>query len=141
MLLQVHIIVNGKRETFQTMPMRRLLDILRDDMKLTGTKEGCGEGECGACSVLMDDSLSIAAFIPIHRANGSEIITIEGMRSSRAGQLLAQCFAEAHSAQCGFCTPGMAMASISLLRCNRSPRRRKSGRTWQGISADVRAMT
>lgn len=121
MLLQVHIIVNGKRETFQTMPMRRLLDILRDDMKLTGTKEGCGEGECGACSVLMDGQLVNSCIIPIHRANGSEIITIEGMRSSRAGQLLAQCFAEAHSAQCGFCTPGMAMASISLLRCKPKP--------------------
>ena len=101
--------------------MRRLLDVLRDDLRLTGTKEGCGEGECGTCSVLLDGTLVNSCLVPVAQASGSSVLTPEGLAATPAGRLLAECFTECHGAQCGFCTPGMIMASYALLMENPRP--------------------
>jgi carbon-monoxide dehydrogenase small subunit len=99
--------------------MSRLLDVLRRDLRLTGTKEGCGEGECGACSVLINGALVNSCLTPVLQAQGADIVTIEGL-SPGGGELAAvqRAFVEHGGAQCGICTPGMVLASVSLLdRC------------------------
>jgi carbon-monoxide dehydrogenase small subunit len=111
--------LNGKTVTVTTHPLRRLLDILRDDLRLTGTKEGCGEGECGACAVLMDHHLVNACLVPAISLEGRSVLTIEGYRETECFTVLSDAFARAGSVQCGFCTPGMVMAAEALLR--RSP--------------------
>ena len=112
--------VNGERRTVDVYPMERLLDVLREKLGLTGTKEGCGEGECGACSVLLDGQLVNSCLVPVLQAAGCEVLTIEGL--ARDGELhpLQEAFALAGGAQCGICTPGMILASYALLQ--RSPR-------------------
>jgi carbon-monoxide dehydrogenase small subunit len=110
--------VNGALHTVQVHPMTRLLDVLREELKLTGTKEGCGEGECGACTVLMDGRLVTSCLVPVGQAQGSEISTVEGM--AQGGQLtpLQDAFVVHNATQCGFCTPGMLLAARDLLqRC------------------------
>lgn len=92
--------------------MARLLDVLREQLRLTGTKEGCGEGECGACSVLIDGELVNSCLIPVMQAAGSQITTIEGLESGR----LQDAFLQAGAAQCGICTPGMILAAWHLLQ-------------------------
>ncbi len=111
----VSFIVNGTPQTVEAPPMKRLLDVLREDLKLTGTKEGCGEGECGACSVIVNDELVNSCLVPIMQVEGARICTIEEL--SKHGDLhpLQQAFVEAGGAQCGICTPGMIMASLQLL--------------------------
>src|ERR1019366_4339810 len=94
--------------------MRRLLDVLREDLKLTGTKEGCGEGECGACSIFLDGKLVNSCLIPVMDADGAVVETIEGV-SKDGGHPIQRAFQSAGAAQCGICTPGMLMASIALL--------------------------
>jgi len=114
--------VNGiARELAIENPTRRLVDLLRDDLGLTGTKEGCGEGECGACAVLLDGVLVNSCLIPVAQVDGADLLTLEGLVESEAGRLLAECFTEMHGSQCGFCTPGMMMASVALLRGNPNP--------------------
>src|SRR5690348_1585198 len=108
--------VNGAEHTLETWPMMRLLDILREDLGLTGTKEGCGEGECGACSVLMDGQLVNSCLIPAAQAEGAEIITIEGINHP-----VQQAFIDCGGAQCGICTPGMIVAAVHLLRKHANP--------------------
>ena len=107
--------VNGKTIQVDVPPMKRLLDVLREDLHLTGTKEGCGEGECGACAVLVNGELVNSCLVPALQANGTRICTIEG--TSTAGQLhpIQQCFLEEGGAQCGICTPGMILATHHLL--------------------------
>jgi carbon-monoxide dehydrogenase small subunit len=107
--------INGKNRTFEAFPMERLLDVLREELRLTGTKEGCGEGECGACSVLLDGKLVNSCLVPAAQAEGARITTIEGVTHP-----VQQAFLERGGAQCGICTPGMIMAAVSLLE--RSPR-------------------
>lgn len=114
--MTIDITVNGRRNTIDVDPLSRLLDILRDHFSLTGTKEGCGEGECGACSVLMNGLLVNSCLIPIAQCDGSEILTIEGLSETKRGKILAEAFADTHAVQCGFCTPGMVMAAESLLQ-------------------------
>jgi carbon-monoxide dehydrogenase small subunit len=97
--------------------MKRLLDVLRDDLRLTGTKEGCGEGECGACSVILDGELVNSCLIPVKQADGARIVTIE---SSGLG-VIQRAFAETGAAQCGICTPGMVLAASALLGRNAKP--------------------
>ena len=116
---EISFTVNGMSHTVRAYPMERLLDVLRHDLELTGTKEGCGEGECGSCSVLLDGVLVNSCLIPVLQANGSEILTIEGLASDDRLQVLQQSFLDCGGAQCGICTPGMILASVHLL--NKKP--------------------
>ncbi len=113
--MKIDFTVNGEKRSLDIDPMRRLLDVIREDLGLTGTKEGCGEGECGACSVLLDGKLINSCLIPIAQAAGSEVTTIEGVRESDLGRSISDAFAETHAVQCGFCTPGMMMAAAAYL--------------------------
>ncbi len=117
--------VNGKPHTVDTPPMKRLLDLLREDLRLTGTKEGCGEGECGSCSVLINGDLVNSCLVPALQAADSEIVTIEGMAALCGPDAklhpIQQCFLEHGGAQCGICTPGMILATHHLLTRIPSP--------------------
>ncbi len=114
--------VNGEERTVTLENgMRRLLDVLRNDLGLTAAKEGCGEGECGACSVILNGSLVNSCLVPAAQVQGAEVLTLEGLAATDAGRLLAECFTDCHGAQCGFCTPGMIMASYALLKSNPNP--------------------
>ena len=108
--------VNGVAKQVGTFPMTRLLDVLREDLELTGTKEGCGEGECGACSVLIDGELVNSCLVPVMQVEGAEITTIEGLARRDQFPALQDSFLRAGGAQCGICTPGMMMASWHLLQ-------------------------
>ncbi len=103
--------------------MKRLLDVLRDDFELTGTKEGCGEGECGACSVIMDDVLVNSCLVPVLHASGTTVRTVEGVSEGTCLHPIQEAFARCGGAQCGICTPGMIMASVYLLEHNPHPTR------------------
>ena len=113
---EIAFTVNGQLATVRTYAMERLLDVLRHELGLTGTKEGCGEGECGSCSVLMDGLLVNSCLIPVQQARGSDILTIEGLASDGRLEVLQQTFLEYGGAQCGICTPGMILAAVHLLR-------------------------
>ena len=113
--------VNGQAWTVSVWPMERLLDVIRDRLGLTGTKEGCGEGECGACSILLDGQLTNSCLVPALQAEGSEITTIEGIARGKELGALQRAFVECGGAQCGICTPGMMIAAVSLLRANPQP--------------------
>jgi carbon-monoxide dehydrogenase small subunit len=111
----VSLTVNGQVFVVRAHAMERLLDVLRNEIGLTGTKEGCGEGECGSCSLLMDGVLVNSCLIPVLQANGSKIITIEGLADGGDLQVLQQAFIDCGGAQCGICTPGMILAAFHLL--------------------------
>jgi carbon-monoxide dehydrogenase small subunit len=114
--LQLDLTVNGERRSVAVYPMARLLDVLREDLGLPGTKEGCGKGECGACSVLMDGQLVNSCLVPAVQAQGAELVTIEGLALGGELNPLQRAFVACNGAQCGFCTPGMVLASVDLLR-------------------------
>lgn len=107
--------VNGERATVRAHPFARLLDVLRDELHLTGTKEGCGEGECGACAILLDGMLVNSCLVPVLQASGAEVWTIEGIAGDGELHPLQQAFIAEGGAQCGICTPGMVMAARALL--------------------------
>ena len=109
------ITVNGRVRSVTSHPMKRLLDVLRQDCGLTGTKEGCGEGECGACSVLINGQLANSCLVAAAQAQGAEIITIEGVATDDCLHEVQQAFIDAGGAQCGICTPGMIVAAVNLL--------------------------
>jgi aerobic carbon-monoxide dehydrogenase small subunit len=113
--------VNGKFAAVRAHAMERLLDVLRHELELTGTKEGCGEGECGACAVLLDGMLVNSCLIPALQANGADIVTIEGLAADGRLQVLQQTFRECGGAQCGICTPGMILAAFHLLSKKSQP--------------------
>src|ERR687884_583416 len=113
--------VNGERRTLHAYPMARLLDVLREELRLTGTKEGCGEGECGACSVLINGVLVNSCLVPVLQAEGTEIKTIEGVASSEQLHAVQEAFIECGGAQCGICTPGMVIAAVNLLERTPEP--------------------
>lgn len=100
---------------------KRLLDVLREDFSLMGSKEGCGEGECGACSVLINDKVVPSCLVAFGNVQGKSILTIEGLRETKQGQVLKDAFSKEGAVQCGFCTPGMIMASHALLSENPHP--------------------
>ena len=112
---EIAFTVNGQLATVRAYAMERLLDVLRHELGLTGTKEGCGEGECGSCSILMDGSLVNSCLIPVLQASGANIVTIEGLASDARLGVLQQTFLEYGGAQCGICTPGMILAAVHLL--------------------------
>ncbi|KAA6463021.1 (2Fe-2S)-binding protein [Acidobacteria bacterium AB60] len=117
----IEFVVNRERCQVSVPPMKRLLDVLREDLGLTGTKEGCGEGECGSCSVRVDGELVNSCMIPVLQAQGAHIETVEGL--SKSGELhpLQKAFLACGGAQCGICTPGMLMAATHLLAQNPTP--------------------
>jgi aerobic carbon-monoxide dehydrogenase small subunit len=119
--LEVSFTVNGKPETVRVYPMERLLDVLRHELGLTGTKEGCGEGECGSCSVLMNGKLVNSCLVPTLQAAGADLTTIEGLAEGPQLSALQAAFLKCGGAQCGICTPGMILASCQLLRKKPKP--------------------
>jgi carbon-monoxide dehydrogenase small subunit len=118
--VRVHCQVNGRAVIFEAYPMARLLDVLREQLYLTGTKEGCGEGECGACSVEMDGVLVNSCLVPLMHAEGTKILTIEGVAGERLHPV-QQAFLEHGGTQCGICTPGMILAALNLLARHPKP--------------------
>ena len=107
----IQLVLNGRRRRLDVHPLARLLDVLREDCHLTGTKEGCGEGECGACTVLVNGEPVNSCLVPAVQANGARVTTIEGLGGRHR---LQRTFVEHGGAQCGICTPGMIMAAVAL---------------------------
>jgi carbon-monoxide dehydrogenase small subunit len=118
---RIEFVLNRKRVALETHPLRRLLDVLREDFNLKGVKEGCGEGECGACAVLVDGNLVNSCLTAIGAVRGANVLTIEGYRETERFKILETAFAEAGAVQCGYCTPGMLMAAEALLSKNPKP--------------------
>ncbi|MFT7581114.1 MAG: carbon-monoxide dehydrogenase small subunit [Myxococcota bacterium] len=108
--------VNGEAKTVETWPMKRLLDVLREELGLTGTKEGCGEGECGACAVFINGRMVNTCLVPAIQASNAKITTIEGLATGDSLHAVQQAFIDFGGAQCGICTPGMVIAAVELLR-------------------------
>ncbi|MGI9065519.1 MAG: (2Fe-2S)-binding protein [Pyrinomonadaceae bacterium] len=117
----INCTVNGEPRMVQAFPMARLLDVLREQLHLTGTKEGCGEGECGACTVLIDGRIVNSCLVPVAQVEGASIKTIEGVAAGDQLHAVQQAFIDCGGAQCGICTPGMVMAAIDLLERNPNP--------------------
>jgi carbon-monoxide dehydrogenase small subunit len=113
--------VNGESRKVEVFPMARLLDVLREQLQLTGTKEGCGEGECGACTVIIDGVIVNSCLVPVAQVNGCEVTTIEGIALNGNLHKVQQAFIEHGGAQCGICTPGMILAAVDLLKRNPEP--------------------
>ena len=119
--IEINCTINEQQRTLLGYPMERLLDVLREQLRLTGTKEGCGEGECGACSVMIDGQIVNSCLVPVAQVEGTEIRTIEGVASGEQLHAVQQAFIECGGAQCGICTPGMVLAAINLLDQNPNP--------------------
>ena len=119
--LDVELIVNGKKHKLKVGSQERLLDTLRDQLKLTGTKEGCSVGECGACTVIVDDQAVNSCMVLTAQVDGSKIITVEGLETKSGLHPLQKAFIEKQAVQCGFCTPGMLMSALALLNSNPEP--------------------
>ncbi len=117
----INCTVNGAPQSLDAHPMARLLDVLREQLHLTGTKEGCGEGECGACSVMLDGRIVNSCLVPVAQVEGAWIKTIEGVASGDQLHAVQQAFIDCGGAQCGICTPGMVMAAVDLLERNANP--------------------
>ena len=124
--------VNGARRKIQADSERTLLSVLRDDLDLTGSKYGCGEGQCGACTVLLDGAAARSCVTPLRAAAGREITTIEGLENNGRLHPLQQAFLEVGSMQCGYCTPGMIVSGAALLRSNTKPTRPEIAKAMQG---------
>ncbi|MEJ2701934.1 MAG: (2Fe-2S)-binding protein [Sedimentisphaerales bacterium] len=113
--------VNGEERTVVTDPQRPLLDVLREDLHVTGPKYGCGEGQCGACTVLLDGRPTRSCILPAAMANNKKIVTVEGLTDGDRLHPVQQAFLEEGAVQCGYCTPGMILTAVALLRENPRP--------------------
>ena len=120
---KINFTLNGKMVSIETDPLKRLLDVLRDDLAMISVKEGCGEGECGACSVLLDNEIVNSCLIPIGTVEGTSIDTVEGIRETENGKKIIEAFADEGAVQCGFCTPGMMIGAEWIIRKYKNPTR------------------
>lgn len=132
--IRLQLTVNGEPRVVEVFPMARLLDVIREDLKLTGTKEGCGEGECGACTVRLDGRIVNSCLIPAIQAQGSDLRTVEGMAAQETLHLLQEAFHHHNGAQCGFCTPGMLITAEDLLQRCPHP---DEGQVREGLSGNL----
>lgn len=121
--MQVVLDINGERHEVDVQPTRRLADVLRDDLGLTGTKIACGEGACGACAVLFDERPIVSCLFPVAAAEGHRVVTIEGIVRQKHATSLQAAFVAEDALQCGFCTPGQIIAATALLADTPSPSR------------------
>lgn len=121
MATTIQFTVNGQEQSVEADPQRPLLEVLREDLQLTGTKYGCGEGQCRACTVLLDGSPVTSCLTPVAKAEGKQIITIEGLAVNGELHPVQQAFLEADAMQCGYCVPGMILTTMALLERNPSP--------------------
>ncbi len=128
----IHIIINGTETETIADTGQRLIDLLRDTLGLTGTKEGCGIGACGACTVIMDKRAVNSCLVPAVAADGHEILTIEGMMKDGNLHPIQEAFVKHHAIQCGFCTPGLVMSARALLERNPSPDREEIKKAIEG---------
>ena len=119
--MEISFIINNKKVKVNVDPSMRLLDVIRDELHLTGTKEGCGEGECGACTVLVNDEPYNSCLTPVINVKDKEVLTIGGFRETKEYRVIADAFADMGGSQCGFCTPGMILVSYALLKKNPHP--------------------
>lgn len=126
--------VNGSTRTLDVFPMSRLLDVIREELGLTGTKEGCGEGECGACTVIVDNKILNSCLVPVAQIEGGNVTTIEGVANENFLNEVQQAFVAHGGAQCGICTPGMVLAAVDLLSRNPSP---TIGEIRQGLAGNL----
>ena len=119
--MKISFVLNKKKTVIDVHPSMRLLDVLRNELHLTGTKEGCGEGECGACTVLVNGEPVNSCLTPVINVEGKEVLTIEGFRDTPSYRVIADAFADMGGSQCGFCTPGMILVTYALLKNNPHP--------------------
>lgn len=121
--MKISFVINGNSRQLDVPPMKRLLEVLREDLRLTGSKEGCGEGECGACSVFINGEVVNSCLVPVCQVEGAEILTIEGLASDARLTPLQEAMIQIGGTQCGICTPGIVMAAKALLDQNPHPTR------------------
>lgn len=131
-MIEIKLVVNQKPYTMNVEPSERLIDALRNRLGLLGTKEGCGEGECGACTIIMDGKTVNSCLVLAAQANGSEITTIEGLGNRRSPHRVQKAFVEVGAVQCGFCTPGMVLSAKNLLDKNPRPSTEEIGIAMSG---------
>lgn len=131
--MEIEVTVNGDRRRIEAHPMARLLDVLREQLELTGTKEGCGEGECGACTVLLDGRPVLSCLVPLVQCAEREIETVEGLATGAAASFLEQ-FVATGGVQCGACTPGIVVTAAALLAESPSPTR---GQVQQALAGNL----
>lgn len=132
--MKISFTLNGKKIEIDAAPDRRAVDILREDLGLTGTKEGCGAGECGACTILVGGETRLSCLMLAAQLEGLEIITVEGLAADGRLHPLQEAFVERGAVQCGFCTPGMLLASVALLAKNPHPSREE---IREGLSGNL----
>src|SRR5688572_20781702 len=124
-MAKMELTVNGKRHAIDTAPERPLLEVLREDLALTGTKYGCGEGECRVCTVLLDGKAVTSCLTPVRAAAGKKVVTIEGLAANGKLHAVQQAFIDESAMQCGYCTPGMILRTVTLLEANPRPTKKQ----------------
>lgn len=132
--MKIRFTLNGKETKVDVAPDRRAVDVLREDLSLTGTKEGCGAGECGACTILVNNETRLSCLMLAAQLEGLDVITVEGLAEDGNLHPLQQAFIERGAVQCGFCTPGMLLSAVALLKENPNPSREE---VREGLSGNL----